>query len=47
MNAQIRRWEAEFNVETPNQLCGTITDQRLDITEETRRREIAREGEQI
>jgi hypothetical protein len=47
MNAQIRRWEAEFDVESPNQLRGTIADQRLDVTEENRRREIAREWEQL
>ncbi|CDK40387.1 uncharacterized protein BN903_73 [Halorubrum sp. AJ67] len=47
MNAQIRRWEAEFDVESPNQLRGTIADQRLDVTEENRRRGIAREWEQL
>jgi hypothetical protein len=47
MNAQIRGWENEFDVESPNQLRGTIADQRLDLTEEDRRREIAREWEQL
>ena len=47
MNAQIRRWEDEFDVESPNQLRRTIADQRLDVTEEDRRREIAREWEQL
>nr|WP_241658341.1 hypothetical protein [Halorubrum sp. BOL3-1] len=47
MNAQIRKWEAEFDVESPNQLRGTTAGQRLDVTEENRRREIAREWEQL
>jgi hypothetical protein len=47
MNAQIRGWKNEFNVESPNQLRGTIADQVLDVTEEDRRREIAREWEQL
>ncbi len=47
MKAQIRDWENEFGVESPNQLRGTIADQVLDVTEEDRRREIAREWEQL
>lgn len=47
MNAQIRGWKNEFDVESPNQLRGTIADQVLDVTEEDRRREIAREWEQL
>ena len=47
MNAQIRGWKDEFDVESPNQLRGTIADQVLDVTEEDRRREIAREWEQL
>ena len=47
MNAQIRGWKDEFDVESPNQLRGTIADQVLDVTEEDRRRDIAREWEQI
>jgi len=47
MNAQIRRWKNKFDVESPNQLCGTIADQVLDVTEEDRRREIAREWKQL
>ena len=47
MNAQIRGWQNEFDVESPNQLRGTIADQVLDVTEEDRRREIAREWEQL
>ncbi|WP_257301015.1 hypothetical protein [Haloarchaeobius sp. FL176] len=47
MNAQIRGWKDEFDVESPNQLRGTVADQVLDVTEEDRRREIAREWEQL
>ena len=47
MNAQIRRWEDEFDVGSPNQFRGTIADHGLDVTEEDRRREIAREWEQL
>ena len=47
MKAQIRDWEDEFDVESPNQLRGTTADQRLDVTEENRRREIVREWEQL
>lgn len=47
MNAQIRGWKDEFDVESPNQLRGTIADQVLDVIEEDRRREIAREWEQL
>ncbi|MWV65363.1 hypothetical protein GRS48_11120 [Halorubrum sp. JWXQ-INN 858] len=47
MNAQIRGWKNEFDVESPNQLRGTIVDQVLDVTEEDRRREISREWEQL
>ena len=47
MNAQIRGWKDEFDIESPNQLRGTIADQVLDVTEEDRRREIAREWEQL
>ncbi|MCL9812392.1 hypothetical protein AArcSt11_01840 [Natranaeroarchaeum aerophilus] len=47
MNAQIRGWKDEFDIESPNQLRGTIVDQVLDVTEEDRRREIAREWEQL
>jgi hypothetical protein len=47
MNAQIRGWKEEFDVEAPNQLRGSVADQGLDVTEEDRRREIAREWEQL
>jgi hypothetical protein len=42
MNAQIRGWKDEFDVESPNQLRGTIAGQVLDVTEADRRRDIAR-----
>ena len=47
LNARIRGWKDEFDVESPNQLRGTIADQGLDVTEEDRRREIAREWDQL
>ncbi|RQG98791.1 DUF7342 family protein [Natrarchaeobius oligotrophus] len=47
MKAQIREWKGAFDVESPNQLRGTLTDDTLDATEEDRRREVAREWEQL
>ncbi len=47
MKTQIRDWEDEFGVESPNQLRGTIADESLDGNEEDRRREIAREWEHL
>ena len=47
MRAQIRDWEDEFDVESPNQLRGTLVDEPLDADEEDRRREIAREWEHL
>lgn len=47
MKAQLRDWRTEFDVETPNQLRGTIAEEALDADEEDRRREIAREWEQL
>ncbi len=47
MNDQIRGWRNEFDVGSPSQLRWTIVDQVLDVTEEDRRREIAREWEQL
>lgn len=47
MKAQIRDWKDEFDVESPNQLRGTLTDARLEESEEDRRREIAREWEHL
>jgi len=45
MKTQIRDWKDEFDVESPNQLRGTLADESLDATEEQRRREVAREWE--
>ena len=47
MKAQIRDWEDEFDIESPNQLRGTLADETLDTDEEDRRREIAREWEHL
>ncbi|TKX87919.1 hypothetical protein EXE43_00510 [Halorubrum sp. SS5] len=47
MKTQIRDWEGEFGVESPNQLRGTLADESLDADAEDRRREIAREWEQL
>ncbi|MFW5896262.1 MAG: DUF7342 family protein [archaeon] len=47
MKAQIREWKDGFDVESPNQLRGTLADDTLDADEEDRRREIAREWEHL
>lgn len=47
MKAQVRAWEDEFGVESPNQLRGTLADEALEAREETRHREVAREWEQV
>jgi hypothetical protein len=47
MKTQIRDWKGEFDVESPNQLRGTLVDESLDAEEEDRRREIAREWEHL
>jgi hypothetical protein len=47
MKAEIRDWENKFDVESPNQLRGTLTDESLDAEEEDQRREIAREWEHL
>jgi DNA-binding Lrp family transcriptional regulator len=47
MKAQIRGWEDEFDVESPNQLRGTLAAEILDADEEARRRETAREWEHL
>jgi predicted transcriptional regulator len=47
MKAEIREWEAEFDVESPNQLRATIAEASLDADEEDRRREVAREWEHL
>jgi predicted transcriptional regulator len=47
MKAQIRDWQTEFDVETPNQLRGTLADEGRAAEEDARRREIAREWDQL
>ncbi len=47
MKTQIRDWKDEFDVESPNQLRGTLADETLDAEGENYRREIAREWEQL
>ena len=47
MKAQIRDWGNEFDVESPNQLRGTLAEEPLDADEEDRRREIARKWEHL
>ena len=47
LKTQIRDWEAEFGVESPNQLRGTLADETLDGDQEDRRRGIAREWEHL
>lgn len=43
MKAQVREWESEYGVESPNDLRATVGDPDVDLDEETRRREVARE----
>lgn len=47
LKAQIRNWEDEFAVESPNQLRATIADNKLDPTEENQRRRISRDWEHL
>jgi DNA-binding Lrp family transcriptional regulator len=47
MKTRIRDWQSEFDVESPNQLRGTLADASLAAAEEGRRREIAREWEHL
>ncbi|MFC7060164.1 DUF7342 family protein [Halovenus salina] len=47
MKAQIRDWEDEFDVESPNQLRGTLANETLGSDEEDRRREIAQAWEHL
>jgi len=47
MKTQIRDWQDEFSVESPNQLRGTLANKSLDADEENRRREIACEWEHL
>lgn len=43
MKAQIRDWEHEFEVASPNQLRATIADEEFPTEEEAHRRDIARD----
>ncbi|MFC6941177.1 hypothetical protein ACFQE8_14575 [Salinirubellus sp. GCM10025818] len=47
MKAQIRDWEGEFEVDSPNQLRATLVDADLDAEAEERRRELARDWEHL
>jgi predicted transcriptional regulator len=47
MNAQIRAWETEFGIDSPNQLRATIAEERLSADDEAKRREIAREWDRL
>lgn len=47
MQAEIRDWKDEFDVETPNQLRATIAEPALSAEAESRRREIARRWEHL
>jgi len=47
LKVQIRNWEEEFGVESPNQLRATIADDELSPAEEDRRREIGRDWEHL
>ena len=47
MKTRIRDWKDKFDVESPNQLRGTLADETLDVDEENHRREIAREWEHL
>ena len=47
LKGQIRDWEEEFDVKSPNQLRATIADTELDPAEENRRREISRDWEHL
>lgn len=47
MNAEIRGWTDEFDVESPNQLRATVADSELDDAAVERRREIARNWEHL
>jgi DNA-binding Lrp family transcriptional regulator len=47
MKSQIRDWEDEFDVESPNQLRGMLADDVLDADEGDCRREIAHEWEHL
>lgn len=47
MNAEIREWETEYEVDSPNELRATLAEDDLGADEETRRREIAQDWEHL
>lgn len=47
MKAQIRDWEDEFSVGSPNQLRATLAEEDLGTDEETRRRSVARDWDHL
>jgi len=47
MRSRIRDWEAVFGVESPNELRATVGDSAVSPAEADRRREIARDWEQL
>lgn len=47
MKSQIRNWEEEYDVESPNQLRATLAKEDLGTEEESRRREIAQEWDHL
>lgn len=47
MKEQIRDWEEEFDVNSPNQLRATVAEADLDPAEEKQRRDIAQEWEHL
>jgi predicted transcriptional regulator len=47
MKAEIRDWQSEFDVETPNELRATLADTEVSSDEESRRREIAQEWDHL
>lgn len=47
MKSKIREWQAEFAVDSPNELRATVARRDLESDEESHRREIAREWEHL
>lgn len=47
MKTQIREWEREYGVDSPNELRATLAESDLGVDEETRRRERAQEWEHL
>lgn len=47
MKADIREWQATFDVESADELRATVADADLDADEEAQRREVARDWERL